>query len=115
MTGTPPAWIGCWRRSAPSGYFWRTHAGAEVDLLLDMRGRLIPIEIKLGHAPRLTRALLQCCTDLAIARGFVLHAGPDSFPLSASVHALSATLLHHPAQLLSTLLGRKRSERARST
>lgn len=88
-------------------YFWRTHAGAEVDLLLDMRGRLIPIEIKLGHEPRLTRALVQCCTDLAVARGFVLHAGPASFPLSASVQALSATLLHRPAQLLSALLERR--------
>ena len=93
-------------------YFWRTHAGAEVDLLLDVRGRLIPIEIKLGHEPRLTRALVQCCADLSVVRGFVVHSGPASFPLSASVEALSVTLLHRPAQLLSTLLGRKRRGRS---
>ncbi len=87
-------------------YFWRTHAGAEVDLLLDVRGRLLPIEIKLGHEPHLTRALLQCCADLALPRGFVFHSGPTSFPLSASVEALSATLLHRPEQLVATLLGR---------
>jgi len=88
-------------------YFWRTHAGAEVDLLLEIRGRLIPIEIKLGHEPRLTRALVQCCTDLKLARAFVVHSGPSSFPLSAAVEALSASLLHRPADLLATLLGRK--------
>jgi predicted AAA+ superfamily ATPase len=35
----------------PAMYHWRTHAGAEVDLLLERDGRLFPIEIKLNTKP----------------------------------------------------------------
>jgi len=36
----------------PAVYHWRSHGGAEVDLLLDRDGMLFPIEIKLSSHPR---------------------------------------------------------------
>ena len=55
-------------------FFFRTHTGTEVDLLLALRGRLVPIEIKLGSSIPDTRSLESCMADLSIRRGFVASA-----------------------------------------
>jgi predicted AAA+ superfamily ATPase len=54
------------------GFFWRTHAGAEVDLLLRLRGTIVPVEVKLGTGPPELRGLLACMNDLGLSRGFVV-------------------------------------------
>jgi predicted AAA+ superfamily ATPase len=84
--------------------FWRTHGGAEVDLLLEMRGRLLPIEIKLSGAPTVGRGLLECMKDLSIGSGFVVHGGVDAYPLERRVFALPASLLAEPIRLREALL-----------
>ena len=61
----------------PSLYHWRSHGGAEVDLLLERDGRLHPIEIKLTSRPtrgdaRGIAALRQTYPDLDIAPGLVI-------------------------------------------
>ncbi|MBL8114301.1 MAG: DUF4143 domain-containing protein [Acidobacteria bacterium] len=59
---------------APQLYFYRTHAGAEVDLLVVHGTRIIPIEIKLGAA--FSRGDLagmrSCLADLGLRRGFIV-------------------------------------------
>ncbi len=59
---------------APQLYFYRTHAGAEVDLLVVHGRRIIPIEIKLGSA--FSRGDLagmrSCLADLGLRRGFIV-------------------------------------------
>jgi hypothetical protein len=59
------------------GFFFRTHAGVEVDLLLELRGRLIPIEVKLGLGHPDTRALVACMEDLGLERGYVVRSGGE--------------------------------------
>jgi uncharacterized protein len=39
------------RGEEPQVYFWRTAAGAEVDLVVEKAGKLIPVELKLSAAP----------------------------------------------------------------
>lgn len=61
----------------PSLYHWRTHAGAEVDLLLERDGRLFPIEVKLTTKPtrgdaRGIAALRETYPALQIAPGLVI-------------------------------------------
>ncbi len=58
----------------PGIFFWRTQAGAEVDLLIVDGRRIIPIEVKLGAAvdPRSLAGLRQCMTDLGLKRGYVV-------------------------------------------
>lgn len=85
-------------------YFWRTHGGAEVDLLLEMRGRVIPIEIKLGGEARTGRGLIECVKDLGLKSGFVMHGGADSYPLGRGFWALSIELLAEPETLRDILL-----------
>ncbi len=86
-------------------YFWRTHGGAEVDLIVRARGRSVPVEIKLGAEPRATRGLLQCMEDLNARRGFVVHGGRHAYSLGNRVRAVPASLVGDPAALVSTLLG----------
>jgi predicted AAA+ superfamily ATPase len=88
----------------PRPFFWRTHGGAEVDLLLEMRGRLLPIEIKLSGAPAVGRGLLECMKDLSLDTGFVVHGGASAFSLGRRVFALPASVLASPEHLREALL-----------
>lgn len=63
----------------PELFFWRTQAGAEVDLLAAAGRRMIPIEIRLGAAvDRYALAgLRQCMEDLSLKRGWVVYSGSE--------------------------------------
>lgn len=63
----------------PEAFFWRTQAGAEVDLLLVHGRRIVPVEVKLGAAidPRSLAGLRQCMSDLGLKRGFVVYSGDE--------------------------------------
>ncbi len=63
-------------------YFWSTQGGAELDLLIFARGRRFGFEFKYADAPGLTRSLHVAHEDLRLERAFVVHPGPDSFPLA---------------------------------
>ncbi len=58
---------------AAQGFFYRTHSGQEVDLLLQVRGSLLPIEIKLGVAVPDLRGLETCMHDLGLKQGYVVN------------------------------------------
>ena len=89
-------------------YFWRTHGGAEVDLLLEMRGRVIPFEIKLGGEPGIGRGLVECAKDLGAKNAFVMHGGPHTYPLGRGFWALSVELVAEPERLRDRLLDPER-------
>ena len=73
-------------------HFYRTSAGAEIDLLLSLPGnQLWAIEIKLSSAPRLSRGFYQACQDLRPTRRFVVYGGTDRYPLSAETDAISVS------------------------
>jgi predicted AAA+ superfamily ATPase len=69
--------------------FYRTSAGAEIDLVLDVprHGRWA-IEIKRGSAARPQKGFHLACEDLRPARRFLVYPGDDRFPLSADVEAI---------------------------
>jgi predicted AAA+ superfamily ATPase len=58
----------------PEVFFWRTHAGAEVDLVVGDGRRLVPIEIKLGSVVDryAVRGLRQAMADLGLDRGWIV-------------------------------------------
>jgi len=69
--------------------FYRTSAGAEIDLVLDIpkRGRWA-IEIKRGLAPKLEKGFHFACEDLAPDRRFVVYSGSDTYKVDAKVEAI---------------------------
>ena len=71
------------------GYFYRTSAGAEVDLLLHWpRGDLWAIEIKRSLAPKLERGFHNACADLAPVRKIVVYPGAEDYPVAPDVRAM---------------------------
>lgn len=80
------------RRS--QAWFYRTAAGAEMDLVLDLPGGgRWAIEIKRSSAPRLSKGFHQARADLQPDRCFVVYAGEECFPLLEGVQAIGAAEL----------------------
>jgi hypothetical protein len=69
--------------------FYRTSAGAEIDLVLEMSGgRLWAIEIKRGLAPRLDKGFRHACEDLKPERAFIVCSGEDRYPKAEGVEVI---------------------------
>lgn len=74
--------------------FYRTAAGAEMDLVLDLPGSSRwAIEIKRGLAPRLTHGFHQTRADLRPQRSFIVHSGTDRWPMADGVEAIGLSEL----------------------
>jgi predicted AAA+ superfamily ATPase len=74
-------------------YFWRTHTGAELDLLVTHGRKRYGFEIKRTTAPRVTPSMRSALDDLALVRLDVIHAGTETFPLAKKIRAVASTRL----------------------
>jgi predicted AAA+ superfamily ATPase len=74
----------------PETFFWRTQAGAEVDLLIVEGRRILPIEIKLGVAVNhyAVAGLRQCMKDLGLRRGWVVTTSRERRHLSPGIEII---------------------------
>jgi uncharacterized protein len=77
----------------PELFFWRTQAGAEVDLLIVEGRRILPIEVKLGtglghHA---LAGLRQCMKDLGLRRGLVVSSASERRSLGPGIELVPWT------------------------
>jgi predicted AAA+ superfamily ATPase len=70
-------------------FFWATHAGAELDLLVVRGARRRGFEIKYTERPEITPSMRIALEDLRLDRLDVIHAGSETFPLSDRVRAVS--------------------------
>lgn len=78
---------------------YRTHAGAEVDLVIEEAdGRISAIEIKRTLSPKVTPGLIESMETLRVDRGFIVIPKSASYPLSRTVTAIGL------ADLLQTIL-----------
>ena len=74
------------RAVRPEGaYFCATHTGAELDLLLLLRGRRYGVEVKFQDAPRLTPSMRIALEDLGLRRLTVLYPGDRRYRLERRV------------------------------
>ena len=69
-------------------YFWRTQAGAEIDVIVDFGQRQWGVEIKRTDAPQVTPSMRHALEDLGLERIIVAHAGDDRFPLAERIEAV---------------------------
>lgn len=71
-------------------YFYRTAAGAEIDLLLKLSGKeLWAIEIKNSVAPKIKKGFHLACKDIKATRKYVIYGGEDEFPIAKDTTVLS--------------------------
>ena len=75
-------------------YFWATHAGAELDLLVFRRGKPVGFEVKYTDAPRTTRSMRVALADLGLEHLYVVYPGDLTYPLDETITALSIEQLN---------------------
>jgi hypothetical protein len=74
--------------SPRDAYFWGTHAGAELDLLLMHRGRRLGFEFKYTDRPATTKSMHVALQDLTLEHLFVVHPGEHRFALDERITAV---------------------------
>ncbi len=69
--------------------FYRTSAGAEIDLVLSLPGgRQWAVEVKRSHSPKVEKGFRLACEDLRPERRFVVYPGTERFPLAHDADAV---------------------------
>lgn len=105
------SWEGFWiqqiarrlRARPEECFFWATHSGAELDLLVVANGKRYGFEIKRTDAPKVTPSMRNAFADLRLDSLDVVHAGARTFPLGPGIRAIAA---EHVVRVLRPLRGR---------
>jgi hypothetical protein len=77
-------------------YFWATHGGAELDLLVVRGGRPYGFEFKYDDAPGTTKSMRVALANLALERLFVVYPGGRRFDLDDRITALPLSAVSAP-------------------
>lgn len=91
-------------------YYWATHSGAEIDLVLAKEGRIFGVECKRMDAPRITPSMRTALEDLKLEQIAVVYPGAKRYSLGDRVAAVP---LEAVAEGMKGLFPKK--DRARST
>ena len=81
-----------------SAYFWRTQAGAELDLLVTHGGKRYGFEVKYSDAPGTTRSMHSAITDLRLEHLWVIYPGSERYRLREKISVLP---IRHVPELFS--------------
>jgi predicted AAA+ superfamily ATPase len=77
-------------------WFWSTHSGAELDLLLVQGDRRIGVEVKYTDTPRVTASMRIAMQDLKLEKLYVVYPGAHRFPLAHNMEAVPLWALLPP-------------------
>ena len=69
-------------------YFWATHGGAEIDLVLFKNGKRIGVECKRADAPALSPSMRTALADLKLDQLFVVYPGEKTYSLAKNVEVI---------------------------
>ena len=70
-------------------YFWATHNGAEIDLILTKNGKMFGVECKRSDSPKITSSMHIALSDLRLENILVIYPGDRSFMLSDKIRAIA--------------------------
>ena len=88
------------RTQPDEAFFWATHQGAEIDLILHKGGLRIGVECKRTDAPRVTPSMRIALEDLHLDRVLVIYPGSKRFALADRIEAVPLTAVAAGASLL---------------
>jgi len=74
-------------------FFWATHGGAELDLLVVRGQRRMGFEIKRTTSPQITPSMRYALSDLNLRSLDLIHAGESTFPMDKEIRAVAFTRL----------------------
>lgn len=83
-------------------WFWATHQGAEIDLILKKDGRMLGIECKRTDAPRMTASIRIALDDLPLDKVVILYPGDKRYSLQDRVEVMPLHALSEGATLFSS-------------
>jgi len=76
------------RAEPGEAFYWRTQAGAELDLMLVRGGQRWGFVFKYADAPRITRSMRSAMTDLKLQQLFVIHPGDAAYALDDTIEVI---------------------------
>ena len=85
---------------AADAFYWRTHTGAELDLMLMRRGKRYGFEFKCSDAPRMTKSLRIALDDLGLAQAWVVYPGTEQYRIHERASVLPLTKLPSALRVL---------------
>lgn len=74
-------------------YFWATHQGAEIDLLLSRDGKMYGLECKRADAPSMTRSIRSALEDIGLERVVIIYPGQKHYAISEQVEVVPVQML----------------------
>jgi len=74
-------------KQTKNAYFWGTHGGAELDLLLFEKGKRIGYEFKFSETPKTTKSMHSAIADLSLDHLYIVLPGEHAFPISDKISA----------------------------
>jgi predicted AAA+ superfamily ATPase len=80
-------------------WFWATHQGAEIDLILRRGDRLLGVECKRADAPRLTPSIRSALDELKLERVAIVYPGARRFAVADRVEAVPLVTLAKPGKV----------------
>ena len=84
--------------SSAHPFFYRTSAGAEIDLVIEFGlDEYWAVEIKASRTPTLRKGFHMACEDLKVKQKFVVYSGEDAFP--SNHHTTILSLAHFIVEL----------------
>ena len=83
-----------------SASFWATHAGSELDLLVEVAGKRYGFECKYSDAPGISRSMKIAVRDLRLERLWVVYPGSEDYDLNEFISVLPVWMLPQLIQFL---------------
>jgi predicted AAA+ superfamily ATPase len=80
-------------------YYWATHGGAELDLLVFVSGKRFGFEFKYADAPSLTRSMHVALQDLRLDHLWVVYPGGETYRLHENVTAVPLDEVRDPIEM----------------
>ena len=83
-----------------NAFFWATHRGAELDLLVIRHGKRYGFEFKCADAPTMTKSLHIAVKDLNLIRTWIVYPGDRRYPVHESVEVIPLRCLTDALDML---------------
>lgn len=76
-------------------FYYRTQAGAEIDLILESNRQRIAVEVKFSLSPEITRGFWNALEDLHCKNAYVVYPGKESYPIAKNVSVVPLSELQN--------------------